>query len=137
MGVWNYQYNALGSLTQQTDARGCQTNLTYDALNRLTQKSYNSCPSTAAVKYIYDGLMRWDEFGGSSLPAVWSSVGNVSVSGGQMHYTGSNNWSTYVQRSEKLEPRQSILVQFKVNTSTPNGGISLETGTWGTESFRR
>ena len=59
MGVWAYTYDALGNLKSQTDARGCITNLSYDTLNRLIQKSYNiptgcGASSTATVNYTYD-----------------------------------------------------------------------------------
>ncbi len=55
MGYWTYDYDALGNLKTQTDARGCTTNLLYDALSRLTKKSYSNCPSTPTVSYYYDG----------------------------------------------------------------------------------
>jgi RHS repeat-associated protein len=54
MGNWSYQYDALGNLTSQTDARACTTNLTYDNLNRPTQKTYSNCPATSTVTYGYD-----------------------------------------------------------------------------------
>ena len=55
MGDWSYAYDALGNLTQQTDPRGCVTNLTYDLLNRLKQKTYSNCPTASGVTYYYDG----------------------------------------------------------------------------------
>lgn len=51
---WTYQYNALGGMTTQTDARGCVTNIAYDELNRPTGKTYSNCPATPAVTYTYD-----------------------------------------------------------------------------------
>ncbi len=58
MGTWNYIYDAVGNLTQQTDARGCITTLTYDLLNRLKTKVYSgtpaSCDSTPDVSITYD-----------------------------------------------------------------------------------
>jgi YD repeat-containing protein len=61
MGPWQYGYDALGNLTWQTDARGQSTCLYYDALNRLTGKSYRlggNCPAALPVspdvKYTYD-----------------------------------------------------------------------------------
>ena len=39
MGNWTYDYDALGNLTGQTDARGCVLTLGYDLLNRLTNKT--------------------------------------------------------------------------------------------------
>ena len=57
MGVWSYEYNALGALESQTDARGCSVSFSYDSLNRLTGKSYagpDACGSTPVVSYYYD-----------------------------------------------------------------------------------
>ena len=39
MGVWSYQYSALGELKQQTDAKLQVTTMTYDLLGRLTNRS--------------------------------------------------------------------------------------------------
>ena len=63
MGYWTYQYDALGNLTQQTDARGCVTGLEYDEFNRLLEKSLQQCQrrscatiaaNTSPVSYTYD-----------------------------------------------------------------------------------
>jgi len=55
MGDWTYTYNALGSLISQTDARTCVTSLDYDALNRLTGKTFSgSCSATPSISYTFD-----------------------------------------------------------------------------------
>lgn len=59
MGNWTYDYDALGNLTRQTDARGQRICLYYDSLNRLIGKHYrtdNNCPSSPSfdVTYAYD-----------------------------------------------------------------------------------
>ncbi|MBN2116476.1 MAG: hypothetical protein JW730_07895 [Anaerolineales bacterium] len=56
MGNWSYSYDALGSLTTQTDARGCQLNLSYDTLNRLLTKdsSGTGCGTQVNTVYTYD-----------------------------------------------------------------------------------
>ncbi len=61
MGGWSYTYDAVGNLRTQTDARNCKTTFSYDALNRLTGKSYSGdseapdeCKTMAAVSYTYD-----------------------------------------------------------------------------------
>ncbi len=57
MGSWSYEFDALGNLTSQTDARICTTTLAYDDLSRLTGKSYSgsgSCGTTPSVIYTYD-----------------------------------------------------------------------------------
>jgi len=48
-------YDANGNLISKTDTRGVVTTYTYDALNRLTQKSYND-GLTATVQYGYDAV---------------------------------------------------------------------------------
>jgi RHS repeat-associated protein len=57
-GTISYNHDAGGNLVQKTDARGVQTNYLYDALNRVTQRSYANLPSTVAatptVTYTYD-----------------------------------------------------------------------------------
>lgn len=56
---WNYKYDSAGNLVQQIDARGVQTDLKYDSLNRLRQKIYtspNSYPIVVrpSLTYQYD-----------------------------------------------------------------------------------
>jgi YD repeat-containing protein len=55
-GTVNYtSYDGNGNLLSKTDARGMTTNYVYDALNRLTNKTYqNDSSSTPAVSYTYD-----------------------------------------------------------------------------------
>jgi RHS repeat-associated protein len=48
-------YDANSNLVFKTDARGVVTTFTYDALNRLTQKSYSD-GLTATTKYGYDAI---------------------------------------------------------------------------------
>ena len=84
MGIWTYQYDALGNLVEQTDARGCVTSLSYDGLNRLLGKSYSnanggSCAAiaanTAAVSYNYDqgtnGIGRRSGMSDASGSTLW------------------------------------------------------------------
>ena len=42
MGIWSYQYSAMGELKQQTDAKLQVTTMTYDILGRLTNRSERS-----------------------------------------------------------------------------------------------
>ena len=92
MGNWSYVYDALGNMTRQTDARACATNLAYDALNRLTGKTYSNCPTTAAVTYTYDS--------GTNGKGRRTSMG---VTGGD--YT---SW-TYDNRGRVLSENKQIL----------------------------
>jgi len=50
MGIWSYEYDALGQLVKQTDANGQITTITYDTLGRVTEKNENGQIS----KYLYD-----------------------------------------------------------------------------------
>ncbi len=56
MGYWVYQYDALGNLKFQTDARGCLLTLNYDDLNRLTSKTSSGagCGTQVNTSFTYD-----------------------------------------------------------------------------------
>ena len=53
---WNYQYDAAGNLTRQTDAKNQHLWFRYDGLNRRTQKDYTTQKAAGSgdVRYIYD-----------------------------------------------------------------------------------
>lgn len=51
-GTVQYQYDPSGNLVSKTDARGVQTLMTYDVLNRVTSKSYSD--GTPPVSFYYD-----------------------------------------------------------------------------------
>ena len=59
-GTITYQYDNNGNLTNKTDARSVQTSYVYDALNRVTSRSYTNEPggqlTTPNVVYTYDDL---------------------------------------------------------------------------------
>jgi RHS repeat-associated protein len=50
-------YDANGNLTQQTDARGVKTTLSYDGLNRLTGKTFSD--GTKPISIYYDQSSSW------------------------------------------------------------------------------
>jgi RHS repeat-associated protein len=56
-GTMTYRYDTGGNLVQKTDARNISVNFTYDALKRVTQRSYSgeSDYFTPTVTYTYDG----------------------------------------------------------------------------------
>lgn len=53
---WNYQYDATGNLTRQTDAKTQHLWFRYDGLNRRTQKDYTTQKAAGSgdVQYVYD-----------------------------------------------------------------------------------
>jgi YD repeat-containing protein len=51
-GTTNYGYDGVGNVIQKIDARGVAAGYTYDALDRLKQKSYSD--GTPTVTYSYD-----------------------------------------------------------------------------------
>ena len=77
LGNWSYSYDRLGNLTQQTDANGNVTALTYDGeTNRLVQKTLNGGGSQYFITYHYD----------TALNSNSTCVGNRCR--GQLTYTG-------------------------------------------------
>ncbi len=140
MGVWYYSYNALGSLTQQTDARTCTTALTYDLLNRLTGKSYSGCAATTNPTYTYDDDVYQELFNGASLPSGWAGQGSVSVSGGQVHLTNPNygTWSTWVIRNDDQAVMDGQVVEFVFKlTDQGYAKMQVNAGTSGQANYRR
>jgi YD repeat-containing protein len=55
-GTTAYEFDNNGNPTKKTDSRGVSTHFTYDALNRVTQKSYTgeSGYTTPTITYTYD-----------------------------------------------------------------------------------
>lgn len=54
MGTWTYTYNGFGDLISQTDAKTQTTNITYNKLNRVTQKSL----AGEVSNWVYDNQAR-------------------------------------------------------------------------------
>ncbi len=139
MGNWEYEYDALGNLTTQADARGCSTSLSYDDLSRLVGKSYSgTCgQSTAAVSYGYDGITHQQGFEGSSVPAGWSAQGNVTFSNGQAHVIGSGSWGTNIKRIESVGDQVQARFSFKASSTSALAYQFLHSGTYGQSNYRR
>ena len=55
-GTTSYEFDNNGNVTKKTDARGISANMTYDALNRIIEKSYSgeSGYTTPTISYTYD-----------------------------------------------------------------------------------
>jgi RHS repeat-associated protein len=76
----NNGYDANGNVVRKTDARGITTTYTYDALNRLTQKSYSD--GTPTANFFYDAN-------------VWHNI-NLTNTVGRLSYDGALSGSTYL-----------------------------------------
>src|SRR3989304_909141 len=75
MGDWGYEYDALGSLIVQTDARGCQIHFGYDDGGRLLSKTYSgpgACATTPLATYIQH--TGYDETGRSELRVLGNDI---------------------------------------------------------------
>jgi YD repeat-containing protein len=55
MTAISYGYDGNGNVTTRTDTRGITTSYSYDALNRLTKKTYAGAGTAPAVTYCWDG----------------------------------------------------------------------------------
>ncbi|MGO4518844.1 RHS repeat domain-containing protein [Terriglobus sp. 2YAB30_2] len=73
-----YSYDANGNLTYRTDARGIITQYTYDALNRLTDRTYPSgdYTNTPSAHYRYD--VAQDTHNSSALFAASNPIGRLT-----------------------------------------------------------
>ncbi len=84
LGSWSYTYDAAGNLRTQTDARNCRTTLSYDALDRVTQKSYaavnsGSCgAATATVSYGYDAFSAGTNYGRGKRTSMTDGAGSTT-----------------------------------------------------------
>jgi RHS repeat-associated protein len=65
MGGWSYEYDKMGNLTRQIDAKNQTITFAYDGLNRLTQKTY----PTNSVTFTYDD---------PSVPYSWGKLTKIS-----------------------------------------------------------
>ena len=131
MGDWSYQYDTLGNLVQQTDARGCVTSLTYDELNRLTGKTYSgTCNiTTSASTYTYDqgtnglGLRTSMSDGSGSTTWVYDVRGrlieeNKTITGYDGTFT-----TGYAYNSADMVTTMTYPDGEQVTTSYSNGGL--------------
>lgn len=144
--AWNYTYDAAGNLDQQTDARGCTTNLDYDSLGRLTGKTYSgtacSLTMTGSVSYDFgEPITFWsDEFNGSALDTnEWTPTptGAVSVSSGQVQIASSTADWYQIARTENLSLNRGVRFSFSYNNTTNSSRLLLDAGEYNTSSYRR
>jgi RHS repeat-associated protein len=115
-GTVNYtSYDGNGNLLSKTDARGITTYYVYDALNRLTNKTYQNDPSsTPAVSYTYDATSVSNSKG--RLTQVGSTVSTTN-------YTGYDAMGR-VTASSQTTNGQTYLLGYGYNLA---GGMTSET----------
>jgi RHS repeat-associated protein len=86
-GPWSaaYTYDANGNVGKRTDARGIVTNYSYDAMNRVTAKSYTNDPAnTPALTYGYDTEYPWQLTQNENNPighlnSIMATVGSTNL----------------------------------------------------------
>ncbi|WP_297640229.1 hypothetical protein [Caldilinea sp.] len=84
LGSWSYTYDGAGNLRTQTDARNCRTTLSYDALDRVTQKSYGAVnggtcgAATATVTYGYDAYSAGTNYGRGKRTSMTDGSGSTT-----------------------------------------------------------
>lgn len=101
MGDWSYQYDALGNLTRQSDAKNQHTCLYYDGLNRLKGKNYRSdlnCPADPGYPN-YTTAYYYDE-GGAAVFEIGRRTRMMDVS-------GSTSWD-YDARGRMISETKAI-----------------------------
>ena len=142
MGLWSYGYNALNQLINQSDARGCITNLSYDLAGRLSSKSYNlsGCTNVAATSHGHEHLRRHPALAAVRQLAQhsnWTKLGNVTVTDGKLKLTGNGAWgTTYAVHTANLADGQAARFSFKTDDAALDGFISLDRGSWNNSDYR-
>lgn len=155
MGIWTYEYDALGSMTSQTDARSCVTTLSYaDALHRLVGKSFagplSECSSTHAITYSYDdstagqiGMRTAMSDGSGSAAWSYNNFGRTVketrtiglVNGVQKSFTSTSDWlgralTTQNPDGETITYTYDALGQAKSLSSSTHPGLTLASLTY-------
>lgn len=106
-GTMHYAYDANGNVSSRIDARNAETDYTYDALNRVTTKTYPTVTTapgappiapTAAVNYIYDVAIGGWGWVAQTSPS-WPSVSQTNLIGRLSDVAvgnpGANAWTVY------------------------------------------
>ena len=136
MGAWVYDYDASGNLVTQTDSLSRTIGFSYDELGRLEEKDNGAA---TLIQQTYDGEpSRVDEFDGTSLPAGWATNSMVSVSGGQLSFTGDgSSYNTMIYRADTWSEGNQARFQFKIDNASAMAVFYIYSGTWGETDYRR
>ncbi|GAB1472094.1 hypothetical protein MASR2M66_29720 [Chloroflexota bacterium] len=108
MGYWQYEYDALGNLVKQIDAKGQTVCLVYDDLNRLDGKSY-PMDGICSLSLNFDVNFNYDETSSTNPVGRRTSMSNDS---------GSTKWD--------YDPRGRLSTE----TKTINGALNPFITSW-------
>lgn len=113
-------YDGNGNLLHKTDARGVQTDFSYDYLNRVSMKSYSYAPAGSLPScYAYDTAVN----GKGRLAAEWTTTtGSCSSTAG---YRAMRTFLAYDPMGRLWNEQQCVLGHCTTGTSTP----ACQTGT--------
>jgi len=111
MGLWTYNYNALGELTRQVDARGKAVCFYYDSLGRMKGKHYptGACPEAPTnVLYTYDATTSGNE--------------GLGLRTGMSDASGSTTWkydtrARLIQELKTINPHAAFTTSWTYNSA--------------------
>ena len=125
MGYWTYGYDALGNLTYQIDARSCQLSMTYDPLNRLTNKSSSGagCGTQVNMANTYDqgtnGIGRRTYMSDASGSTTWAYDARGRMTNEVKNISGTNYTTSWTYNLADL-PITTTYPDNEVVTTTYN-----------------
>ncbi len=120
-GQISFNYDAVGNLTQRTDARGVLTTYGYDNLNRAISRTYSD--GTPTVTYTYDAVSVPNSKG--RLTSVSSSVSTFSY--GEYDGLGRVISSTQTTDGQNYQVAYSYDLAGNLRTQTYPSGRVVET----------
>ncbi|WP_164981467.1 RHS repeat-associated core domain-containing protein [Silvibacterium dinghuense] len=127
-GSWSYSYASGSSLCSGdqsapcsfTNANGNSLIYNYDALSRVTSKTYcetdlvGSCPSSRADRFGYDGL---DESGNTLVPAVSNAIGRLSHDSNESNAANSYSYDVlgHIVLKSSCIPGDCVTGKYDIN----------------------
>jgi RHS repeat-associated protein len=129
-GTVTYDYDANGNLITKVDANSITTSFAYDAINRVTSRSYLNSPGTPAISYFYDaqplpsGAPTFDR-GYSTGRLVAVTYGSGSSAGTYRGYDQMGRVVRQYQRTDSV----NYLVEVVTYTNDAAGRLSALSST--------